>query len=98
MGTGEVYRRLGSPGREKDSPKYEHRKVQMGFRLTSVILCHSSVGAVAYVETKCVLNVKLLSVPKKDPCKVLAISTKFLASRRYYSRVFGHRNKRLLTE
>jgi hypothetical protein len=32
MGTGEGYPRLGSPGREKDSPKYKHRKVQMGFR------------------------------------------------------------------
>jgi hypothetical protein len=31
---------------------------------TSVILCPNCVGAVAYVETKCVLKVKLLSVPK----------------------------------
>jgi hypothetical protein len=65
MGTGEGYPRLGSPGRENDSPKYEHRKVQMGFGPTSVILCHNSVGAVAYVETKRVLKVKLLSVPKR---------------------------------
>jgi hypothetical protein len=34
------------------------------FGPTSVILCHNSVGAVAYVETKCVLKVNLLSVPK----------------------------------
>jgi hypothetical protein len=32
MGTGEWYPRLGSSGREKDSPKYKHRKAQMGFR------------------------------------------------------------------
>jgi ribosomal protein S26 len=35
------------------------------FGPTSVILCHNCVGAVAYVETKCVLKVKLLSVPKR---------------------------------
>jgi hypothetical protein len=32
---------------------------------------------VAYVGKKCVLKVKLLSVPKKDQCKILAISAKF---------------------
>jgi hypothetical protein len=63
-----------------------------GFGPTSVILCHNSVGAVASLETKCVLKVKLLSVPEKDLCKILAISAKFLSSRRYYSRVFRHRN------
>jgi hypothetical protein len=31
MGTGEGYLRLGSPGPEKDSPKYKHRMAQMGF-------------------------------------------------------------------
>jgi hypothetical protein len=40
------------------------------------------------------LKVKLLSVPEKDPCKILAISAKFLSSRRYYFRVFRHRNRR----
>jgi hypothetical protein len=34
------------------------------FGSSSVILCHNCVGAVAYVETKCVLKVKLLSVPR----------------------------------
>jgi hypothetical protein len=29
---------------------------------------------------------------KKDPCKILAIGATFLSSRRYYSRVFRHRN------
>jgi hypothetical protein len=64
MGTGERYLRLGSPGLEKDSPKYKHERSKWDFGPTSVILCHSCVGAVAYVETKCVLKVKLLSVPK----------------------------------
>jgi hypothetical protein len=58
---------------QKVSPKYKHRRAEMGFGPTSVILCHNSVGAVAYVETKCALKVKLLSVPKKDPCQILAI-------------------------
>jgi hypothetical protein len=44
----------------------------------SVIMCHNSVGAVAYVGKKFVWKVKLLNVPKKDPCKILAISAKFL--------------------
>jgi hypothetical protein len=35
------------------------------FGPTSVILCHNSVGAVAYVGKKCVLKVKLLSKPKR---------------------------------
>jgi hypothetical protein len=63
MGTGEGYPLLGSPRREKDSPKYKQRP-KWDFGPTSVILCHNSVGAVAFVETKCVLKVKLLSVPK----------------------------------
>jgi hypothetical protein len=43
--------------------KFESSKWDFG--PTSVILCHNSVGAVAYVETKCALKVKLLSVPKR---------------------------------
>jgi hypothetical protein len=35
------------------------------FGPTSVILCHNNVGAAAYVEMKFVLQVKLLSVPKR---------------------------------
>jgi hypothetical protein len=35
------------------------------FGPTSVILYHNGVGAVAYVETECVLKAKLLSVPKR---------------------------------
>jgi hypothetical protein len=48
------------------------------------------VGAVAYVETKCLLKVKLLGTDK-DPCKILAIGAKLLSSRRIYSRLFLHR-------
>ena len=62
------------------------------FGPTSVILCHNCVGAVAYVGKVCVLKVKLLSVPKKDPCKILAIGANSRPSRRIYSRVFRHRN------
>jgi hypothetical protein len=69
MGTGEGYLRLGSPGREMDSPKYIHRRSQWDFGPTSVILCHNCVGTVAYVEIKCVLKVKLLSVPKRTRAK-----------------------------
>jgi hypothetical protein len=78
---------------EKMTPqntKLERRKWDFG--PTSVILCHNSVGAVDYVETKCVLKVKLLSVPKKDRCKILEISAKFLSSRLIYSRVLRNRN------
>jgi hypothetical protein len=56
------------------------------FGPTIVILCHNSVGAVTYVETKRVLKLKLLSVPKKT------VQNTSLSSRRYYSRVFRHCN------
>jgi hypothetical protein len=39
------------------------------FGPTGVIPCRNRVGAVAYVETKCVLKVKVLSVPKKGPVR-----------------------------
>jgi hypothetical protein len=64
MGTGEGYPRLGSPGRENTHQNTNIERPKRDFGPTSVILCHNSVGAVAYVETKCVLKVKLLSVPK----------------------------------
>jgi hypothetical protein len=62
---------------------------------TSVILCHIIVGAAAYVETKCVES-KSAECTKKDPCKILAIGSKFLSSSRIYSRVFRHRNTILI--
>jgi hypothetical protein len=46
------------PNTNIESPKWD-------FGPTSVILCHKGVGALAYIETKCVLKVKLLSVPKR---------------------------------
>jgi hypothetical protein len=46
------------PNTEIEGPKWD-------FVPTSIILCHNSVGEVANVETKCVLKVKLLSVPKR---------------------------------
>jgi hypothetical protein len=52
----------------------------------SVIPCHNSVGAMAYVETKCVLKSKAAESTKKDPCK---IRTKFLSSRRFIPECFG---------
>jgi hypothetical protein len=39
---------------------------------------------------------KAAECTKKDPCKILAMSAKFLPSRRYYSRVFRHRNSEKL--
>jgi hypothetical protein len=74
MGTGEGYLRLGSPGRERTHPNTNIERPKWDFGPTSVILCHYSVGAVPYVGKKCVLKVKLLSVPKTDPCKILSIS------------------------
>jgi hypothetical protein len=69
MGTGEGYLRLGSPGRENDSPKYRHRRAQTDFGPTSVIPCQNSVGPVAYVRLKRESKVKLLSVPKRTQAK-----------------------------
>jgi hypothetical protein len=46
------------PNTNIERPKWD-------FGPTSVILCHNSVGAVAFVETKRVLKVKLLCVPKR---------------------------------
>jgi hypothetical protein len=83
---------IGESGRERPHPNTNIEGPKWDFGPTSVILCHNSVGAVAYVETKCVLKVKLLSVPKKDPYKILAMGAKFLSSRIIYSRVFRHRN------
>jgi hypothetical protein len=70
MGTGEGYPRLGSPGREKDSPKYKHRKVQMEFRSYQ---CHNCVKAVAYVENDVCVESKTAECTKKDPCKIREI-------------------------
>jgi hypothetical protein len=75
------------PNTNIERPKWD-------FDPTSVILCHNSVGAVAHVETKCVLKVsKTAECTKKDPCKILAVDAKFLSSRIIYPRVFRHRKK-----
>jgi hypothetical protein len=50
---------------KRTNPNTSIRWSKWDFGPTSVILCHSSVGDVAYVDTKCVLKVKLLSVPKR---------------------------------
>jgi hypothetical protein len=50
--------KMTHPNTEIEGPKWD-------FAPTSVILYHNSVGEVAYVETKCVLKVKLLSVPNR---------------------------------
>jgi hypothetical protein len=50
---------------KRTHPNTNIERPKWDFGPTSVRLCHNSVGAVAYVETKCVLKVKLLSVPKR---------------------------------
>jgi hypothetical protein len=45
-------------------------------RVTYILFPSASVGAVAYVGKEFV-EVKLLSVPKKDQCKILAIGAWF---------------------
>ena len=50
------------PNTNIEGPKWD-------FNPTSVILCHNSVGAVAYVETEARVEVKLLSVPKRTLAK-----------------------------
>jgi hypothetical protein len=47
------------------NPNTNIERSKWDFGPTSVKLCHNCVGAVVYVETKCVLKVKLLSVPKR---------------------------------
>jgi hypothetical protein len=64
---------------------------QWDFGFISVVLCQCCLGAVVYVDTKCVLEVKLLSVPKKDPGNILLINEKVLSYRIIYFRVFRHR-------
>jgi hypothetical protein len=50
---------------KRTHPNTNIERSKWDFGPTSVILRPNSVGAVAYVETKCVLKVKLLSVPKR---------------------------------
>jgi hypothetical protein len=50
---------------KRTHPNTNIERPKWDFGPPSVILCHNSVGAVAYVETKCVLKVKLLSVLKR---------------------------------
>jgi hypothetical protein len=71
MGTGVVRYTfdLGVLDEKRTHPNTNIERSKWDFGPTSVILCHNSVGAVAYVETKCVLNVKLLSVPKRTRAK-----------------------------
>jgi hypothetical protein len=53
----------GALDEKRTHPNTNIERSKWDFGPTSVILCHNSVGAVAYVETKCVLKVNLLSVP-----------------------------------
>jgi hypothetical protein len=50
---------------KRTHPNTNIERPKWDFGPNNVILCHNSVGVVAYVETKCVLKVKLLSVPKR---------------------------------
>jgi hypothetical protein len=50
---------------KRTHPNTNIERSKWDFGPASVILCHNYVGALAYVETKSVLKVKLLSVPKR---------------------------------
>jgi hypothetical protein len=50
-------------------PNTNIERSKWDFGPTSVILCHNSVGAVAYVETEAGVEVKLLSVLKRTRAK-----------------------------
>jgi hypothetical protein len=65
MGSGEGVFDWGVLDEKRTHPNTNIEGRKWNFGPTSVILCHNIVGAVAYVETKCVLKVKLLSVPKR---------------------------------
>jgi hypothetical protein len=49
-----------------------HRMVDNDFNPASVIWCHDSIGAVVYVRRSEVSTIKVLSVPKTTPHKLLA--------------------------
>jgi hypothetical protein len=82
----------GAMGEKRTHPNTNIEKSKWDFGPTSVILYHNSVGAVAYVGKKCVLKVKLLSVPKKRPVQNTSNKRKVPAPPRYYSREFRPRN------
>jgi hypothetical protein len=65
MGTGDGYPRLGSPGREKDSPKYKHRKAQMGFRsyLWRVYLWEAQIQCNSTIKFACGSPCSNITVP-----------------------------------
>jgi hypothetical protein len=46
----------GVLGEKRTHPYTNIERLKWDFGPTSVILCHNSVGVVAYVETKCVLK------------------------------------------
>jgi hypothetical protein len=50
---------------KRTHPNTNIERSKWDFGRASVILCHNCVGAMAYVKTKCVLKVKLLSVPNR---------------------------------
>jgi hypothetical protein len=54
---------------KRTHPNTNIERPKWDFGPTSAILSHNIVGAVAYKETKCVLKVKLLSVPKRNRAK-----------------------------
>jgi hypothetical protein len=45
-------------------PNTDIERSKWDFGPSSVVSCHNCFGAVAYLETKSVLKVKLLSIPK----------------------------------
>jgi hypothetical protein len=77
---------------KRTHPNTNIERSKWDFGPTSVILCHNCIGAVDYVETKCVLKAKLLSVPKRTRARYEQYALKLLSSRRIYSRLFLHRN------
>jgi hypothetical protein len=63
---------------KRTHPNTNIERPKWAFGPTIVMLCHNSVGAVAYVETEAWVEVKLLSVPKRTQAKILSISVGFL--------------------
>jgi hypothetical protein len=60
------YLRLESLGLENGSSKDEHRMVRRNFSPPSVIMCHHSIGVVAYVGRSVLLKVNQSECTKKE--------------------------------
>jgi hypothetical protein len=61
------YHRLESLGWENGSSKDDHRMVLRNFSPPSIIMCHHSIGAVAYVGRSVLLKVKSVQCTKRTP-------------------------------